>query len=187
MRRAEHLIPEINRLSEEAELVYRHLVLPGWNGRLHGLPDTLFGYMMGTFARLDLISAYWKGTFSDQTIRMVSFMERYMNPDRRANSLAVQVWRHKLMHTSSPRPLRDQITGSTYLWLLHWSDDHLPREQHFKFQPNGLILNISLFGLIDDTRIATTKYISDLTGDASLQKCYDKVERELVEYEFRSM
>jgi hypothetical protein len=53
-----------------------------------------------------------------------------------ANSLAVQVWRHKLMHTSQPRYLVDQATRKTYRWLLHWRD-HLPRDQHFTLEDAG--------------------------------------------------
>lgn len=179
MTRGDQLIPEIDRLAGEVALVYKELVLPGWNGAQHGLTNTLFGYMMCTFSRIDLISAYWRGTFDKQTEGMVSFMERYMNPDRRANSLAVQVWRHKLMHTSSPREIRDQKKDLTYRWLLHWGDDHLPREQHFKFQPGGLVLNMSLSGLIDDTRTATEKYQAELAGNSVLERNYDIVDKKL--------
>ncbi len=183
MTRGDQLIPEIDRLAAEVALVYKELVLPGWNGAQHGLTNTLFGYMMCTFSRIDLISAYWRGTFKSQSEsqsdRMVSFMDEYMNPDRLTNSLAVKVWRHKLMHTSSPRKMRYKGTCLIYEWLLHWGDDHLPREQHFKFQPGGLVLNLSLSGLIDNTRTAAESYRADLAGNSVLEKNYDKVDIEL--------
>jgi len=187
MTRAAHLIPEIDRLASEVALVYKELVLPFWLSPHHGLPDTLFGYVMGAFSRIDLISAYWRGTFATQTERMVSFMETYMNPDRRANSLAVQIWRHKLMHTSSPRQLRDEQRGVAYRWLLHWGDDHLSREQHFMFQPGGLVLNMSLIGLIDDVRTATQRYVAELKDNTVLQQNYDAVDVELGTYKYRSV
>ncbi len=112
-------------------------------------------------------------------------MTVYMKTERRANSLAVQVWRHKLMHTSSPRELCDHESGVTFRWLLHWGDDHLPREHHFKFQPGGSILNLSLFGLIDDVRRAAEGYLDELPGNAGLEQSYDTVNLELDTYEFR--
>ena len=107
MHQGEHNLQELDRLAAEAEIVYRDLVLPGWQGPRHGMPDTLYGYTMGLFARMDLMSAYWRGTFKDQSARMVSFMTTYVQPDRMANSVAVQTWRHKLMHTAAPRELKD--------------------------------------------------------------------------------
>jgi len=44
----------------------------------------------------------WSGN-KPQTERMVDFMDRYMGYERQAHSLAVQLWRHKLMHTARPR------------------------------------------------------------------------------------
>lgn len=187
MQRGSHFISEIDRLAGEAELVLRSIVLPGWLGPNHGMPDTLYGYMMGVFSRIDLISAHWSGSYDDQSVRMVSFMDRYIQPNRTANSLAVQLWRHKLMHTSSPRALCDPNTGSKYLWLLHWADDHLPREQHFTFQAGGTILNLSLMGLIANTRDAAAKYIEELNTSRTLESKYDVVAHELETYAFRTV
>jgi len=101
------LIGSIDRLEQEVDAVYRKLVLPTWGGDPHGLPETLYGYMMGVFARIDLVSAHWRGTYDGQTQRMVQFMDRYFCTNHKANSVAVQMWRHKLMHTAKPRYLRD--------------------------------------------------------------------------------
>ena len=65
---------------------------------------------------------------------MIDFMNKYISLNREANSLAIQVWRHKLMHTAEPRFLADRTTGKTYKWLLHWKEQ-LPIENttiHFK-------------------------------------------------------
>ena len=187
MSRGSHLIAELDRLATEVDIVYRAIVLPGWLGPHHGMPDTLYGYMMGTFARIDLLSAHWQGTFREQSNRMVSFMTNYMNTGRDANSLAVQFWRHKLMHTSAPRELKDPVSGITYRWLLHWGDEHLPREQHFRFQPNGTNLNLSLIGLIDNTRQAASDYIAQLNSTPQLVENYDAVALELSTYELRTI
>ena len=82
----------------EVKKVYSTLVLPHWGSELHGFPQTLYGYMMAFFARVDLLSAYWKGNAAsrDQTTRMIDFMDTYISRDHEANSVAVQMWRHKL-------------------------------------------------------------------------------------------
>lgn len=187
MQKGAHILQELDRLGGEAEVVYRTLVLPGWLGPKHGMPDTLYGYMMGVFARIDLMSAYWRGTFRDQSVRMVSFMTTYIQPDRTANSVAVQTWRHKLMHTAAPRELRDPHGGPPYRWLLHWGDDHLPRDHHFQFQPGNHNLNLSLFALIENSRYAASAYIADLNASSQLSANYDAVDRELESYEFRPL
>ncbi len=187
MDRGSQFLAELNRLTNEVEIVYRTLVLPGWLGSNHGMPDTLYGYIMGTFSRIDLLSAYWRGTFNDQSERMVSFMTTYMNTQRQANSLAVQFWRHKLMHTSAPRELHDPVSGVTYRWLLHWGDEHLPREQHFEFQAGGANLNLSLVGLLENTRQAGTIYLTELKTLPLLAQRYDALALELSSYVFRTI
>lgn len=46
------MIESLDRLDREVREVYRTLVLPTWGGDLHGLPDALYGYMMGVFAKM---------------------------------------------------------------------------------------------------------------------------------------
>ena len=187
MQQGGHILEELNRLAAEAEVVYRTIVLPGWNGLNHGMPDTLYGYMMGIFARIDLMSAHWRGTFNDQSARMVSFLTNYVQPDRNANSVAVQTWRHKLMHTAAPRELKDPHGGAPYRWLLHWGDEHLPRQQHFQFQTGNNNLNLSLFGLIDNTRTAATGYLAVLNASPQLAANSEAVARELESSELRHL
>ena len=102
-----------------------------------------------------------------------------------ANSVAVQTWRHKLMHTAAPRELKDPQGGAPYRWLLHWGDEHLPREQHFQFQPGNHNLNLSLFGLIENTRAAVSGYLADLGASPQLSANYEAVARELESYKLR--
>ena len=180
-------IEELERLENEAKIVFLELVLPNWGGPRHGFPDTLYGYMMGAFARIDLVSAHWHGSFDDQTGRMIRFMDRYLDSDHEANSASVQIWRHKLMHTASPRTLRDGKTGKVYLWLLQWGEQHMPKEQHYKFQSGSSdrILNIGLLNLVAAIKIAVAAYITDLRAQPELEENYQKIVKELETYEFR--
>jgi hypothetical protein len=160
---------DLHRLKNEALHVNRKVVVPEWGTSTHGLPDALFGYIMGTFARSDLLSAYWRGSWDHQTVRMLDLFESLARQQRLNAAIAIKAWRHKLMHTSSPRVVKDSSTGICYRWLLHWGDDQLPRAQHFQLQPNGNILYLSLFGLIDDLFAAWNKFRSLHDTDIVLQ------------------
>ena len=185
--RKEHTT-HIEALELEVKTVYTALVLPHWGSELHGFPNTLYGFMMGVFARIDLFSAHWKGdaTSSSQTIRMADLMNTYIFSDREANSVAVQIWRHKLMHTSEPRHLLDERTGKVYRWLLHWYE-HLPRDQHYTFNetPNSKILNLGLVYLIDDLKNGLKAYVADLSTSPMLRRNYKRVQAEVTSYRFK--
>jgi hypothetical protein len=178
---------DINRLSHEADLIYRQLVLPGWGGPDHGMVSTLYGYVMSAFALIDNLSAHWRGSENEQSRRMVAFMTKYMHLNHHINSLAVQIWRHKLMHTASPRQLVDNNTGKTFRWLLHWGDEHLPRDQHFKLQAAEAIFNMSLFGLLENIEQAIRKYSIELSSDDILQTNFLAVKTAISSYSYREV
>ena len=184
----EELTAHAEALEREVKTVYSTLVLPYWGSDLHGFPQTLYGYMMTVFARIDLLSAYWKGNAAsrDQTIRMIDFMDKYISHDHEANSVAVQMWRHKLMHTSEPRYLLNERTGKFYGWLLHWWE-HLPLEQHYTFAEtsDSRILNLGLVYLIEDLKAGVAKYLVDLSASPSLQSNVKRVQEEITTYKFR--
>jgi hypothetical protein len=183
------LIDSVDRLALEVEEVYRKLVLPTWGRELHGLPEALYGYIMRVFARIDLVSAHWRGTYKGgQTQRMVQFMDQYVCTNHEANSVAVQMWRHELMHTAQPRYLRDPDTGTLYVWLLHW-EEHLPQEQHFTFTTTAGIrtLNLGLVYLIRDLRRAVERYCTELSSKVGLHDAFREVEGELEAYELRTI
>lgn len=187
-RSANDLLAPIDAQREEAERIFLGLVLPTWGKALHGFPQTLYGLMMATFARIDILSAHWRGdaTSKSQTERMIDFMDTFIQREREANALAVQIWRHKLMHTAEPRYLRDERTGRLYRWLLHWSH-HLPREQHFTFADtsDSRILNLALLYLLEDVRRGAVKYIQQLEADAELQRRYLAIDAEVSSYKVR--
>jgi hypothetical protein len=174
------LLAEIERLEEEVKLVHDEVML-------HGLVQTLYGYVMMTFAHVDRASALWTGSGSTkgQTVRMVGFLDRYVSSNHEANSVAVQVWRHKLIHTARPRPLTDRVTGKTYYWLLHWWI-HLPREQHNTLTDSAgrRILNLGLVYLIEDLRVGIQKYLEELATCPDLRKNFDTVGLNFGSYAF---
>lgn len=180
------LLKEIERLEEEVKLVHDELVIPRWNGHLHGLNQTLYGYVMMTFAHIDRASALWAGSDSTrgQTKRMVHFLDRYLSRNHEANLVAIQMWRHKLMHTARPRLLKNHGTGMTYYWLLHWWR-HLPPEQHYTFIDSGdrRILNLGLVYLIEQLRSGITAYLSDVAAAANLRTNFAAVQSRFGAYE----
>lgn len=172
----------------EVKIVHSTLVLPRWGSELHGFPQTLYGYMMAFFARIDLLSAYWRGNAAsrDQTIRMIDFMDQYISGDHEANSVAVQIWRHKLMHTSEPRFLLDERTGKVYRWLLHWWK-HLPLSQHYIFADtsDSRVLSVGLVYLIADLKTGIEKYLADLSTSPMLQSNAGRMREEITTDKFR--
>ena len=183
------LVQNIDRLQREVAYVYQKCVLPSWGGEFHGLTDALFGYMMGVFARIDLASAHWRGSYKNQSCRMIAFMDEYFGTDHEANSVAMQICRNKLMHTAKPRYLHHPKSRIHYEWLLHWWE-HLPKENHFTFDDSAdprRILNLGLVYFIENLREAVERYRSDLSSSSDLQKRYQDVENELSSYEFKLM
>lgn len=132
--------------------------------------------MIYCFARIDLFSAYWEGSRSDQTRRMVDFMTNYMQFEKEACWVAVQMWRHQLMHTGEPRYLRDESRGITYTWLLQWWE-HLPADQHFRLDSGKI--DIGLVYLIRNLKTALGKFLHDISGDLQLQMNLEKIEKEI--------
>lgn len=188
-QRCNELTAALEEFEREANTIYSNLVIPHWNGELHGFPRTLYSYMMLCFALIDLYSAYWKGNSSTegQSQRMIEFMQKYLLPDQEACSIAVQMWRHKLMHTGEPQYLLNKDTGKVYRWLLHWGE-HLPAKQHFKFSEtsDSRILKLGLLYLIRDLKMAFKNYLGDLSLDTRLQSNFEKVEEEIRSSEFRT-
>ncbi len=176
-------------LEYEARLFYTRIVKRNWKRHPKHFSRTLYAYMMTCFAYVDLFSSYWKGNDSNQTPRMIEFMVKYLGLGRLESELAVQVWRHKLMHTSEPRWLAGTKTGTEYGWLLHWSTDQLPREEHFSWQVPGSgrkqVLQLNLLSLIEDLRRGVEKYLQDLSTDPSLQKKWYAFDSDLEVYDFK--
>jgi hypothetical protein len=155
----------------EVNFVYDSLVLPTWCKEFHGLPNVLYGYMMGLMARIDIVSTIlYKSDEKNQTKRMILFLNVYCGIELEAANVLVYVWRHKLMHTGSPQEIK-LSNKISYYWLLHWKE-HLPKEQHLTFQDNGSnqkILNISMIYLANDVKNGIKRFEDELNSNAILQ------------------
>ena len=142
----DELLAQLRDLRQEVEVVYAALVLPHWGDtELHGFPRTLYGYVMSSFSFVDLLSHYRYPGERQQTNRMRKFLSAYTGARPDAAAVAVQMWRHTLMHTANPQPVLEKGTGKVYGWLLHWRE-HLPRDQHMRFQQPGreVVLTVGL-------------------------------------------
>jgi hypothetical protein len=167
----QELTAEIDALGREVELVYTALVLPRWGtSDYHGLPRTLYGYVMSSFSIIDLVSQH---RYDDgrQTARMRRFLEDQLGTSSEPAAVAVQLWRHTLMHTANPRTLVDLGSGRTYRWLLHWRE-HLPREQHMKLQQAGgdSVLSVGLMYLVEDLAAGVRGALADAETSAELRE-----------------
>ncbi len=190
-----------DQLAYEVNTLWEVFQETDWYGNTKHFPNAHHGYVMMCFARIDLLSLYWRPPYDPvrtpqydhkrdkQTLRMRAFMEQYLYPQRvHEIRVAVQLWRHTLMHTSEPRRLRDKRTNQEYEYLLHFGD-WLPREQHFTFasQPTTEILNVAITYLVDDLRTGTDKYLNDLEADIdSAQAKYMQTEPHIRLQEFCS-
>ncbi len=166
---------DIQSLKREVQQVFSKLVIPGWTVPPdHGMPNTLYGFVMRSFSLIDLLSSHFVGKDDDQTSRMRKFMCRHVGWDNTTAHVAIKFWRHTLMHTASPRTLYEVESTREIKWLLHWGDEHLPRIQHMTLLENPKILNMSLVGLIEDISNASDCYRLELINDPKLQNNFLK-------------
>ena len=185
MAKGDALSKDLMELRKEVLHIYTTQIGSGLNGVLNNLPHTLYGYVMATFSHIDLISSYNLGTRNVPiNTRMVHFLVRYMGVDENISRILIEMFRHNIVHTSTPRPSTNRTTGVTYRWLLQWSDDQLPREQLFTIQEREPIINLSLTGLLDTTISGLERYLDELNKSPDLQQKFDAVETQLRTNEF---
>ena len=164
----DHLRSDLIQLRAEVDVANAILVRPTWEAHTHHFPATLCAFVMAGFARLDLYSRLWDGGATErQTPRMRAFLRSYLPREPLADALAIQLWRHTLMHTSRPRRLRDQ-NGQEYAYLLHWGSPELSRAQHYQVS-SGNKLDFGLEYFLDDLDTLLTAYLADLSTVSHLQ------------------
>jgi hypothetical protein len=179
------LFDDLAALNAEAEYIYNKQIGPALTGDLNNFPHTLCGLVVAAFSRIDLYSAYYVGNLkSPITKRMTEFMVNFMAVDEKAARVAIEMFRHRIVHTSIPRPSSDKTSGVRFLWLLQWGDDHLPRADNLALQPNGYVVNLSLLGLLDELKGGLSKYLQALSTDQPLIDNYNAVEAQLANLEF---
>jgi hypothetical protein len=120
---------------------------------------------------------------------MSDFLEKYLNYPQKESQVALEIWRHKLMHTAEPRPLRDAQTAEVYVWLHHGIPGALPRNEHWKFHRNGarVIFQMGLPYLIEDLRkgvLGNNGYFEELCQSKVLQINLEKFFQEMGGYTF---
>jgi hypothetical protein len=180
---ADQLRFDSRQLIEEAKVTVEKLVTPTWENHTHHYPATLYSYLMAAFSRLDLYSCLWNGNSgAKQTPRMRSFLARYLPRDPLADALAIQLWRHTLIHTSRPRQLRERASGHVYTYLLHWGAPQLPIAQHYVV--SSLKLSLGLQYLLNDFDQALQAYLADASLSADLQTKASKVWPKILAQEF---
>lgn len=164
----DHLRFDLSQFRAEVSVTNATVVRPTWQAHTHHFPATLWAFVMAGFARLDLYSRLWDGGATKyQTPRMRAFLRCYLPRDPLADALAIQLWRHTLMHTSRPRRLRDQ-SGHEYAYLLHWGSPELPRAHHYQVS-GGNKLDFGLEYFLDDLDTLLTAYLADLSKSSDLQ------------------
>lgn len=169
----------------EARAVFAELVLPTWGTDRHGWPRTLYGQVMGGFSLLDRFSQLAVAD-DRQTPRMVEFAVRWLKYDPMLSNIAVQMWRHGLMHTGQPQRLIDSRAGNTWRWLLHWGSSHLPREQHMTWSTSGPgenILNFALLHFLDDLHASVDRWFRTLKDDVAEAERIVAYHAQLAEHE----
>jgi hypothetical protein len=183
-----NLVLQIKELRREATHTYERLVVP--LVATHAFAQTLYGYMHRVFSFIDTLSSYWRGPGRDQSVRMVDFMAAYFGPNRESHNIAVQIWRHKLVHTALPRTLRVPATGRVMHYLIQWHENQMtPAQPHYTIVPFGLdqVFNLSCISLIEDLERAADRFVADLQESALLQANAAKFAGELAAYELKPL
>jgi hypothetical protein len=167
----DQLQSDFNQFRAEVSITNAILVHPTWQTHTHHFPATLWAYgpiLMSGFSKLDLYSKLWDGGATrEQTPRMRAFLARYLPRDPLADSVAIQLWRHTLMHTSRPRRLRDS-TGREYSYLLHWGVPELSCDDHYRVSGSNK-LDFGLEHFIEDLGTLLGAYLADLNKLRELQ------------------
>ena len=147
-----------------------------------------FPIAMYAFATIDYFSSFWRGwnqnlpSGEDQTKRMVDFLEEFLKYPKKESSIAINIWRHKLMHTAEPRILKDNA-DSQYGWLIgprvgnHWELQ--------EYSSHYFILNVGVFNLIDDLKegvFGNNGYFKKLKSSSDLQENWKKMISEIENY-----
>jgi hypothetical protein len=156
---------------------------------------------------IDVLSSYWSGRLGShgQTQRMTSFMDRYLHPGQiEEHRVAVQMFRHTLMHTGALRYLYNRTTDTRYTWRVYFGEGLRPEwhyritteDERYQEQLRALpvstgstssvikALNVSITQFIGDLRHALQVFLAEFEVDASLQAKYDNAHPRIVIQEF---
>jgi len=151
-----------------------------------------FPPVMYAFATIDYFSSYWSGwnqgrRGKNQTDRMIDFMNMYLLYPRKNSQIAINFWRHKLMHTAEPRILRNAENDEVYYWKIG-----INLQQHMILLetdvPNKFILEFDPLALVRDLRegvFGLRGYFQELQTSDDLQQKYCQCLEEMDSYEIK--
>lgn len=151
-----------------------------------------FPAVLYAFATLDFFSSYWAGWNEggkgrNQTDRMVSFSEHFLSYPRKEAQIAVNIWRHKLMHTSQPRVVTNADTDERYLWSTgHETAGHM--QLVATGTPNEFRLHFAPFVFCQELRAAVfgpNGYFAKLSTSADLQHRWRSCHTEFESYKIK--
>lgn len=113
----------------------------------------------------------------EQTVRMVRFLDTYVQPEKHnASCVAVQLWRHALMHTGQGRLHQDRDSGDIYTWQLFFGPSSGIRHYELWRHPHDqrMVLSIVMTDFAQDLRNGLARYLDDLKKDGALQATFQK-------------
>lgn len=148
----DRMMSDLEDLSRESQDVLETLVRPNWGSpERHGYGKILYGVVMNTFALADRLSTYRSGRHTRQTERLKDALVA-MGSATEAAAVAVQLWRHTLMHTGMPVVLEGPVGHGRYYWLLQWGEPYLTRSHHMTLtsHPEGHVLNFGAMFAVED-------------------------------------
>lgn len=165
---------------------------------IEGIQFSPFPITMYAFATIDYFSGFWAG-WNDiknrpknderfQTKRIADFLEKYLYYPQKESQIAINILRHKLMHTGEPRLMYEKSTNKNYDWnLCNITEKHFQFEKLQKTE-NFYILYVGIYNLIDDLKVGifgSNGYFCELENNKDLQKNWKGFRKEIDEYKFK--
>lgn len=154
-----------------------------------GPAKAFFPPVLYALATIDYFSSYWAG-WNDpgrdknkkQTVRLVGFMVQYLGYHEKESKIAVNIWRHKLMHTGEPRVLKAINSPERYHWKIGVNlSSHMILTSITA--PNDYELQFDCYAIGRDLRAGVLEpsgYLTDLRGSTDLQgkfiACFNEME-----------
>lgn len=158
-----------------------------------------FPIVMYAFATIDYFSSFWAGwnkkrdRDQNQTQRIADFMKKYLDYPEKSSKIAIEIFRHKLMHTAEPRLITWEEGKEKYYWEI----DLDFKSEHFLLQkvaddPNNLeyihykfLISVSyLIFAIETAVFGPCGYFYDLLANKeNLQDKYKTCYEEFNSYE----
>ena len=189
---SDELARSLEQLEFEVGTLWREFQDTDWYGNSPHFPFAHFGYMMAIFAHIDLLSRYWAGRDRPQTPRMVGFLDRDVHPGKtEENCVAVQLWRHTVMHTGEARRLLDTTSQKHYTWRLDFGPGTQLLYPHYSIYydaDDGLwVLVIVVANLVADLKQGQARYLRDLAANVGrLQAKYQSQDPDIRLQSFES-